>query len=141
MRFRYTEYEMGRGQVVYRPTLPMTLECGSVQIPVIDALVDTGADQTVLPLSFAVAFGFRFDLNHDGEKCHGAGGGHFRVFASPKPIHFILEQEGSRTIRWTGSACFTLHQPTILLGHKGCLEYLDIGFHGKKKILEVHQAA
>lgn len=44
MKFRYTEYETSKG-TVYRPTLPITFQCGNTVIPVIDALVDTGADQ------------------------------------------------------------------------------------------------
>lgn len=140
MKFRYTEYELGKGKTIYRPTLPITLHYGDVAIPVSDALVDTGADQTLLPLEFAIVFGFRFDLKENGEVWSGAGGGKFHVFSAPMPIHFTLEQRGFRTIRWTGMACFTLEQPTILLGHKGCLEYLDVTVRGKKREIEVHAA-
>ena len=99
MRFRYTEYEMGNGKVICRPTLPVTFQYGDITIPVADALVDTGADQTLLPLAFAIPFGFRFDLKKDGDEWSGAGGGKFRVFFAPKPITFILEQTGFRRIQ------------------------------------------
>lgn len=131
---------MGKGGVVYRPTLPITFQFGDIKIPVTDALVDTGADQTLLPLAFAIQFGFQFDLKKDGEEWSGAGGGKFRVFFAPEPIKFILEQTGFRKILWSGAVTFTLKQPTILLGHRGCLEHLDIMFRGKQKILEVNAA-
>lgn len=139
MKFKYTEYEMGR-RVITRPTLPITLQYRDVRIPVIDALVDTGADQTLLPLAFATQFGFKFDPQKDGERWSGAGGGKFRVFLAKEPIQFYVEQEGFRTIKWSGLVSFTLEQPIILLGHKGCLEYLDITCRGKQKILEVNAA-
>ncbi len=140
MKFKYTEYELGKGRFTARPTLPITFQYGNIRIPVADALVDTGADQTLLPLEFAIQFGFRFDLKKDGEVWSGAGGGKFRVFLAPRPIKFILAQEGFRTIQWMGPVTFTLEQPTILLGHQGCLEHLDLLFHGKQKILEVKAA-
>lgn len=138
MKFRYTEYELGNGKTMHRPTLPLTLHYGNVVIPVADALVDTGADRTLLPLELGIAFGFRFDLQKDGDVWSGAGGGKFRVYFAPAPIHFTLQQKAFRDIQWTGLVCFTLDQPTILLGHKGCLEYLDITLRGKKREIEVH---
>jgi hypothetical protein len=120
--------------------LPITFQYVDIIIPVKDALVDTGADQTLLPLAFAVQFGFRFDLKRDGVEWSGAGGGKFRVFLAPEPITFILEQTGFRRIQWTGLVSFTLDQPTILLGHKGCLQHLNIMFRGREKILEVNAA-
>lgn len=141
MRFRYTEFDYGKGRIVSRPTLPITFSYGKIAIPVTAALVDTGADQTLLPLQFAIAFGFTFDLKKDGEEWGGAGGGKFRVFPSPKPIHFVIPaQKGFRSIEWDGYVTFTINQPTILLGHKGCLEKLNLTFKGKQKILEVHEA-
>lgn len=140
MKFAYTEYTLENERVIRRPTLPITLRYGNVTIPVADALVDTGADQTVLPLEFATAFGFSFDLKKDVEKWSGAGGSLFLVYRSPKPIHCSLSQIGFRTIQWEGHVYFTLKQPTILLGHKGCLEHLDLVFRGKQRMLEVAAA-
>ena len=131
---------MNKGEIIYRPTLPITLRYGRITIPVSDALVDTGADQTLLPLAFAIQFGFRFDLLRDGVEWSGAGGGKFRVFPAPKLIEFILEQRGFRSMHWTGFASFTLDQPTILLGHRGCLDNLDLLFRGKERTLEVHES-
>ena len=140
MRFRYAEYDTGKSGVICRPTLPITFQYRGTTIPVTDALVDTGADQTILPLAFAVQFGFKFDLMRDGIECNGAGGGKFRVFFAPEPVEFTIEQTGFRRIRWNGPVSFTLDQPTILLGHKGCLEHLDIMFRGREKVLEVNPA-
>ncbi len=138
MKYPYTEYETGRGRVITRPTIPITFEYNKISIPVIDALVDTGADQTLLPLQFALEFGFKFNLHKDGEVWSGAGGGKFRVFPSPKPIHFIIPaQKGFRAMEWDGDVFFTINQPTILLGHRGCLENLNLTFKGKQKVLEI----
>lgn len=140
MKFPYAQYEYPQG-IVQRPTLPVTFTYGKVSIPYADALVDTGADQTMLPLEFATSFGFSFDLKRDGEEWNGAGGGKFIVYHSPKPIQFSIEQNGFQKIEWEGHVCFTLKQPTILLGHRGCLENLDLIFRGRQKVLEVNKTS
>jgi hypothetical protein len=139
MIFPYTHYQLPSGKVISRPIVPVTLKYRSTVLPV-EALVDTGADETVLPLEFATLFGFSFDLEKDGEQWEGAGGGLFRIFRSPKPIEFILEQNGFPPLKWKGHVCFTLNQPTILLGHRECLEYMNSSFMGKKKLLEMQMA-
>ncbi|HLD71352.1 MAG TPA: hypothetical protein VI873_01910 [Candidatus Peribacteraceae bacterium] len=138
MIFPYTEYTLFDGRKILRPTLPVRLKFGRREIPIIDALVDTGADQTLLPLAFASEFGFQFDPIEDKIDWQGAGGHSFPVYKSPEPIEICIDTKGFRPKYWKATVYFTLQQPTILLGHKGFLEHFDLTFRGSKKVLEVN---
>lgn len=113
--------------MICRPTLPITFQYGGMTIPVKDALVDTGADQTLLPLAFEVEFGFRFDLKRDGIEWSGAGGGKFRVFLAPEPIEFILEQRGFRRIHTTSRS--KRYEP---LEDRACISWLEWTLRGTR---------
>ena len=136
MIFPYTEYS-DTGKSVFRPTVRVVFSCKGTSLIVGHALVDTGADKTLLPLSMATAFGFTFDLEKEKEMWGGAGGGSFPVYRSPMPIEYKIEQQGFRPIVWKAPVYFTLHQPTILLGHDGFLEKFNLLFKGKDRLLEL----
>lgn len=138
MIFPYTEYTLFDGTKISRPTLPVCIKFGRTEIPITEALVDTGADQTLLPLAFASEFGFKFDLAKDKIEWQGAGGHSFPVYKSPEAIELCINIKGFRRKYWKAKVYFTLKQPTILLGHKGFLEHFDLMFRGAKKVLEVN---
>ncbi len=137
MNFPYSEYALQDGSRIFRPTLPVRFKYRKVEIPIADALVDTGADYTLLPLEFASEFGFKFDLVEDRIDWQGAGGNLFPVYKSPEPIEICIDSKGFRPKYWKAAVYFTLKQPTILLGHKGFLEHFDVTFKGTKKAIEI----
>jgi len=103
-----------------------------------NALVDTGADETLLPLSMANEMGFDFDLDKDRTMCGGAGGKQFPIYKSPEQIEFILESPGFRPYSWKSNVFFTLEQPTILIGRKNFLDRFVVKLDGKNRILEIN---
>ena len=136
MRFSYIGQPIHGDDIIYRPFIPITFSHNKRSVT-FKALVDTGADRTILPLETAVLFGFTFDLQRDREEWDGAGGGKFYVYKSPEPVEYSIEQKGFRMLEWKAHVYFTLKAPTILLGHKGCLDRLDLTFRGKQKMLEI----
>jgi hypothetical protein len=61
------------------------------------------------------------------------------VYQSPEPVEHVIEGKGFRPIRWKAHVGFTLSQPTILLGHRGCLERFDVLFRGGEKVLQMEE--
>jgi hypothetical protein len=136
MNFPYAQFTLPDGRRIYRPMLPITFKHGRVSFPV-HALADTGADETILPMAFAAEFGFTFDLEADRVAYQGAGGNGFIVYPSPELIEHCISGPGFRPIRWKGRVSFTLDQPTILLGHRDCLERFNLTFKGKERTFAV----
>jgi len=125
------------GKPIYYPALRVTFKYKKFRETFGNALVDTGADETMLPLSMANEMGFRFDLEKDKTMWDGAGGTKFAVYESTHPIEFILESPGFRLHKWKANAYFTLEQPTILIGRKNFLDKFVITFDGKNRVFEL----
>ncbi len=125
------------GQEIFFPALRVTFRYKKCKLTIGNALVDTGADETLLPLSMAVEMGFKFDLDEDKTLREGAGGKQFVVYKSPVKIDCILESQGFRPFIWQSSVFFTLEQPTILIGRNNFLDKFTVTFRGKEKILEL----
>lgn len=136
MEFPYVECEGPRKRVFYRPYLPVVLRYGSKRFFVPHALVDTGADLTVLPLDVAHALEIELD-DTEGVEMGSAGGGKFIALPSQKPIQFAVEQKGHRPLEWEGIVYFAPREPVVLLGHRPCLEHLSLLFDGPKRKLRV----
>lgn len=124
-------------QTISYPALKVTFARGKSRITVGNALVDTGADETVLPLALAVELGFEFDLEKDKEIWHGAGNKEFIVYRSPEPIEFILETKGFKPMKWKAKVAFALEQPTVLIGRRGFLDKFHMEFRGPEQILKL----
>lgn len=101
-----------------------------------EAIIDTGADFTILPIELAGYLEIKLDLR-TRTKFHGAGSNPFTVYPSPFKIQHILKQDGFRQIQWEVKIFFAESQPGILLGHKGFLEKFKVIFDGPKKELEI----
>lgn len=125
------------GMAILFPAIRVTFRCKRFRITIGNALVDTGADETLLPLSMANDMGFDFDLEKDKVMWDGAGGQQFPAYKSPEEIEFILESSGFRPCRWTSHVFFTLEQPTILIGRRNFLDRFVVTFRGKEKVLEL----
>jgi predicted aspartyl protease len=135
MRFEYVPYG-GDRWTIYRPSLPITFRNAGKSFPVGNALVDTGADVTLLPMEMAKHLGVEL-VSEEGIDVGSAGGGHFTAVPSATAIECSIEGDGFRPLRWKSVVYFAPRQQTVLLGHRGCLEHLDVCFHGPDRSLEV----
>ena len=131
MEYRYTKRESDIG-VIYFPSLPVYLNGFSVG----HALVDTGADITILPSEINQVL--NVELDHSGAIDLGsAGGGVFRAIPSKEKIEYSLGQSGFRPISWKVIVFFAPRQPQILLGQYQCLDQLILTLDAKKRALTV----
>jgi len=135
MKFKYSEYIGGNNIKIFRPTVPIIFKNGSKFIQT-EAVIDSGADFTVLPIEIAGILGIKLNV-HTKKIFHGAGGNPFPVYPSPANIEHILRQSGFRTISWKTKVFFAESQPAILLGHKGFLEKFRITLDGRRKEVEI----
>lgn len=135
MKFKYSEYAGPDNLKIFRPTVPILFKLKSKFIYT-EAIIDSGADFTILPIEIAGIL----DIKLDGRKktsFHGAGNNQFTVYPSPESIEHIIRQNSFRPLKWNSKVYFAESQPGILLGHKGFLERFKITLDGKKKELEI----
>ncbi len=136
MKFKYSEYSARDGSTLFRPTVPITFKSKS-QFIFTEAIIDSGADFTILPIEIAGALGLA--LNAKAKTTFlGAGNNPFTVYPSPEVIEHILRQSGFRPIQWKSIVFFAELQPAILLGHKGFLEHFKVTLDGQRKELEIN---
>ena len=135
MEFHYTKFGADDGKVE-KPCVPITIQYSGKRFPIGNALVDTGADFTILPLEIAHVLEIELD-DEEPARIACAGGGMFVALPSRKQLTFIIEQSGYRPIQWKGIAYFTEDEPLCLLGHYQCLDRFDLTFHGPEKTLDV----
>ncbi len=133
MEFDYLKREWDRG-TVYVPVLPVSLN----GFPVGHALVDTGADATILPMELNQVLDMELDKENAIEFI-GAGGDVFKVIPTKGKVEYCLEQGGFRPIIWKGTVFFAKEQPTILLGQYQCLSELKITLDAPKKKIRVEK--
>ena len=120
------------------PYVPVTLSYEG-SFPVEDALIDSGADVTLLPMDIRKYLGVELDESRS-INIGSAGGGGFIAIPSKEKITFTIEKKGFRSIEWQGTPFFAPRQPVILLGHYQCLDQLDICIKGRKKIISIEKA-
>ncbi len=136
MKFKYRRYlaQLSDGVApltVYRPVVPLTLHGPKATVRRM-ALVDTGADFTLLPQSLGIELGVILERTGAIEL---TGVGHSIIEASPASITFELRQ-GNDFLRWEGRAYFA-HQDYLLLGNEGFLEQFKATFDWSQKTLEL----
>jgi len=118
----------------YLPMLPLQLN----GFPVGNALVDTGATVTILPMELLGLLCVDLDKKKSITMSH-AGGGTFSVIPASTKITYCIEHSGFRPIQWNGTVFFSARQDTILLGHYECLDQLVLTLDGPKKKIRVEQ--
>ncbi|BBO32978.1 aspartyl protease family protein [Lacipirellula parvula] len=136
MKFNYRRYRVqyadGAGPAtVYRPVVPLAIHGPRAMVRRM-ALVDTGADFTLLPSSLGQELGVAFDAQNMIEL---TGIGEAVISASPATVAFELRQ-GEETVRWQGRAYFA-DQDYLLLGNEGFLEQFRATFDWSQKMLEL----
>ena len=135
MKFKYSEYKCTDGTKIYRPTVPIIFKYKSSFIQT-EAVVDSGADFTILPIEVAGILGIKLDQKAK-TIFHGAGNNSFTVYPSLVKIEHMLRQGGFRAINWQTEVFFAESQPGILLGHQGFLEKFKVTLESKRKELEI----
>lgn len=143
MNFRYRRYqvpdggESGKFLTIYRPVIAVTV-LGPRGKVVERALVDTGADFSILPLSIAPLLGITLDpgRNRVGESATG----HNLAVSIGKVTFEIVQQE--ERYRWATEVGFaslgsSFHDEDAILGHGGFLDFFTATFDGKKHELSL----
>ena len=132
MIFPYASYEVSRsttipGGVVYRPEVVIHVSSGSRSLA-IQALVDTGSDETVLPISLAAILQIHLD---DSLANAAAGVGGHEVRLIPGQVDLMLA-DGTENFRWKSTVSFLeTYDPDVevaLLGFAGFLQYFTVSF-------------
>ena len=117
---------------MYVPVLPISLN----GFPIGHALIDTGADVTLLPMELNNLLGMELDRSNLIE-LQGAGGNFFEAIPSKEKIEYCIEHSGFRPIIWKGTAFFVKDHPTILLGQYQCLSELRIELDAPNKKVRI----
>lgn len=139
MRFPYSssivgEDENGDALVLLRPEIRVRV-IGPAGSRLLWAIVDTGADYTVLPMSVA---------EHCGIETFGCAVPFLRTFSGDAmetrigEATFLLRQDGQE-LHWRSEVQFyefeSASRETMVLGHAGFLDYLTATFDGLDAIL------
>ena len=141
MRFLYASYEIDasptqRDGILYRPEVAIDV-IGPVATETIQALVDTGSDETVFPVSLANAIGVR--LEHSSSGRAAAVGGH-AVELIPGNVILQIIHDGEE-YRWETKVSFletnSPEEEVALLGYAGFLEFFRATFDSEKHELEL----
>lgn len=135
MEFAYVKTEGDTGYI-YRPSLSVTFSNGDKKFLVMNALVDTGSDVTILPLDIAHALNIELDDSKQ-MRLSCAGGGMFTALPSLKKITYTIEKKGFRPVSWKGTIYFAESEPVVLLGHYQCMENFDLTFYGPERKLSI----
>lgn len=135
MKFTYQGYPLNSGGNIFRPTIPIALKNGT-RFVFVEALIDSGADYTILPIELAGELGLKLK-DENKSACHGAGSNSFYIYPSPIKIKHVLRKSGFRPIQWMANVYFAEAQPTILLGNKGFLEHFRVTLNGLLKEVEI----
>lgn len=135
MEFNYVETEVDQGYR-YRPCIPVTFTHQGKSIFIAPALVDTGADLTILPIEIAHTLHIQLD---DSQRLRVAcaGGGILVALPSSKKITYTITKEKFRPISLSGIIYFVESEQLVLLGHYQCLEYFDLTFQGPERKLSI----
>lgn len=142
MKFPYRRYGVVVApgtSVLMRPEVPLRVIGDSGDV-FCWALVDTGADHSIIPQSFAAQIGVNLDASDEADEgiVSGFAGGQARVrFAE---VTLQLGRAG-QTVQWTATVGFVeFEQPedeVTILGHIGCLEFFRSTFDGETKEVEL----
>jgi hypothetical protein len=141
MRFGYTYYEVNPSAttpagVLYRPEVIVEV-IGPKSVESVQALVDTGSDETIFPAYVAESIGAKLDLRAVTQV--SAVGGHL-VQLVPGRVTLRLTQ-GDESFQWSAVVGFIEgmqpHDEVALLGYAGFLEFFRATFDSQTRELTV----
>lgn len=135
MKFSYRRFEVDETPtvpkgVVYRPMVSIRI-IGPLDHVNVRALVDTGADETIFPVSIAEAIGAEMD-EAESVSLEGIGGHMVQAVLGTVEIEIGV---GKSLTRWQQRARFvpsSLDDEVPILGHVGFLQYFATLFDGKR---------
>ena len=120
------------------PLIPVTFKNKKHVMRTI-ALIDSGADISILPIQIAGELDLKLNPKEKIE-INAAGGNTFFVYPSADKIECIIEQKGFRSIALKSKIYFAESAATILLGHNDCLYQLKVVLNGVKKEVEISRS-
>ncbi|MEX0702288.1 MAG: hypothetical protein WD069_09350 [Planctomycetales bacterium] len=141
MKFRYRRYAIMPSLdfpdgALYRPEVPLRV-IGLDGSEILSALVDTGADVTLLPRSTQNAIGGSID-EAATSRIAGIGGREIEVMSGD--VTLALECAGE-TLEWIARVRFIPDESSsdagAILGHAGCLQFFRATFDGHAQDIEL----
>ncbi len=141
MKFPYREYiSQYPGatdyRLILRPVITLRI-VGPESDARWDALVDTGADETLLPLSLAELLGIELDEESTSQAA-GISGDELTIYYGDVELEIAAQ---NKTVRWKSTVGFvefgSSDDEVIILGHGGCLDYFTAIFDGENAELEL----
>ncbi len=135
MIFPYIEL-MGRFEErILRPLIPVQFSFNGL-IYSDYCMVDSGSDDTILPMSVAVKLGINLTKLQSYSVC-GAGGNIFNTYRAPTDIKIILKRKRCKTIALNSRVYFSDTEGAILLGQSGFLSKLKVTLNAKNKQIQI----
>lgn len=141
MKWNYRRVEVDPSRIcpsgfVFRPVATVRIG-GSVGSAYLRALVDTGADHTIMPFSVAEDVGAELFVDEE-DAARGVSGHEISIIPGRVELE-LLDPDESRT--WTtiiGFVKFAAPEDECsILGHAGCLEYFFATFDGVAQVVEL----
>lgn len=141
MRFPYSAFlspapDTGEEVIIFRPEVPLRIY-GASESAVYMALVDTGADNMILPLSIAR------ELNITTHKAKGPAATAFggqQIPLSYADVQLEIGEDGL-TLRWQARVQFfdfpDVQPETLVVGHEGFLDFFTAVFDGERMTLDL----
>ena len=144
MRFDYTPLlssapDTGDSVVIFRPEVPVRVHGPNGSIDFV-ALVDTGADNTILPESIARDLGIPLAAGK-GPAATAFGGQEIALFHADVELELLHPES---TLRWLARVYFFakgVEDETLILGHQGFLDYFTATFRGEEYALDLEPNA
>jgi Aspartyl protease len=123
-------------RLILRPVISIQIS-GPKSVGRWDALVDTGADETLLPLSLAEVLGVKLDEEVTSE-ASGISGDKLTIRYGDVELRI---ESGGESVTWRTTVGFVdfgqSDDEVIILGHGGCLDYFNANFDGARAELEL----
>lgn len=116
---------------VFRPKIPLRLLGPTGLDAFTTALVDSGADETVVPYSFAKSLDVKLDRR--SQWLYAADGRPVRVRYGV--VELVIARDGL-SYHWTSKVAFQKDRPYSVLGFAGCLDRMTVSFDGPNQ--QVH---
>jgi hypothetical protein len=137
MEFEYITYRTRDGNF-HRPAIDVTFSYRTRRFVYRQALVDTGSDYVLLPLSIAEELGAEPDFDSVAE-VNCACGNAVKTYESRYPLEIIVNKKGFKPRKWSTHVRFVQGDTVVLLGHRGFLDRFDATFFSGRRMLRLSE--